>query len=425
MADRTHAERINFGKLKEVIAPPNLIEIQITSYLDYLQKGVPEKQRKNQGLEAVFREVFPIESYDGRLVLEYVSYTLGDPKNSEIECIREGITYSVPLYVKLRLREEDFIKDEDIYMGEIPMVTERGSFIINGAERVVVSQLHRSPGIAFEVAPHPNGKLLHSFRIIPDRGTWLEVQFDNNDLLYVYLDRRRRRRKFLITTLLRAIGYSADVDILNLFYEIKDLKVSKALDMDNVSTLVLVEDAIDAQKGVVLARAFEPLTKQIVRTFEKHDIASIRVIDTAIDEGAIIRALKKDPTRNEEEALKEIYKRLRPGEPPTTANAKALLKRLFFDPKRYDLGRVGRYKVNQKLGLKTDLEQRILESADIVHLGSRRVRTVGELLANQCRVGLSRTERLVRERMTMYDQSVDSITPQKLINPKALTTVIR
>jgi len=445
MADRTHSERINFGKLREVIQPPNLIEIQITSYLDFLQKGVPEKQRKPQGLEAVFKEVFPIESYDGRLTLEYVSYTLGDPKNAEIECLRDGITYSVPLYVKLRLREEDFIKDEEIYMGEIPMVTERGSFIINGAERVVVSQLHRSPGIAFEVTPHPNGKLLHSFRIIPDRGTWLEVQFDNNDLLYVYLDRRRRRRKFLITTLLRAVGYSSDIDLLNLFYEIKDLKVSKALDLENVSSLVLVEDAIDAQKGVVLARAFEPLTKQIVRTFEKHDIATIRVIDTAVDEGALIRALKKDPTRNEEEALKEIYKRLRPGEPPTTANAKALLKRLFFDPKRYDLGRVGRYKVNQKLGLKADIEQRIIESADIVaatkylvrlkkgegvvddidHLGSRRVRTVGELLANQCRVGLSRTERLVRERMTMYDQSVDSITPQKLINPKALTTVIR
>ena len=445
MADRTHSERINFGKLREVLQPPNLIEIQITSYLDFLQKGTPEKQRKPQGLEAVFREVFPIQSYDERLTLEYVSYTLGDPKNNELECLREGITYSVPLYVKLRLREEDFIKDEEIYMGEIPMVTERGSFIVNGAERVVVSQLHRSPGIAFEVAPHPNGKLLHSFRIIPDRGTWLEVQFDNNDLLYVYLDRRRRRRKFLITTLLRAVGFSSDLDLLNLFYDIKDLKVAKALDLENVSSLVLVEDAIDAQKGVVLARAFEPLTKAIVRTFEKHDITSIRVIDTAVDEGAIIRALKKDPTRNEEEALKEIYKRLRPGEPPTTANAKALLKRLFFDPKRYDLGRVGRYKINQKLGLKAEIEQRVLESADIVaatkylvrlkkgegvvddidHLGSRRVRTVGELLANQCRVGLSRTERLVRERMTMYDQSVDSITPQKLINPKALTTVIR
>src|SRR5690349_23033382 len=445
MADRTHTDRANFGKLREVIQPPNLIEIQITSYLDFLQKGIPEKQRKPQGLEAVFREVFPILSYDERLTLEYVSYTLGDPKNTEIECLREGITYSVPLYVKLRLREEDFIKDEEIYMGEIPMVTERGSFIINGAERVVVSQLHRSPGIAFEVTPHPNGKPLHSFRIIPDRGTWLEVQFDNNDLLYVYLDRRRRRRKFLITTMLRAIGYSSDIDLLNLFYEIKDLKVSKALDMENVSTLVLVEDAIDAQKGVVLARAFEPLTKAIVRTFEKHEITTLRVIDTSVDEGAIIRALKKDPTRNEEEALKEIYKKLRPGEPPTTANAKALLKRLFFDPKRYDLGRVGRYKINQKLDLKIELENRILESADIVaatkylvrlkksdgivddidHLGSRRVRTVGELLANQCRVGLSRTERLVKERMTLFDVNIDGMTPQKLINPKALSAVIR
>ena len=411
MADRTHTERINFGKLREVIQPPNLIELQISSYLEYLQKDTPEKARKPYGLEAVFREVFPINSYDERLTLEYVSYTIGEPKSSEIECLREGTTYAVPLYVKLRLREEDFIKDEEIFMGDIPMVTERGSFIINGAERVVVSQLHRSPGICFEVATHPNGKLLHSFRIIPDRGTWLEVQFDNNDLLYVYLDRRRRRRKFLITTLLRSIGFSNDLDILNLFYTIQDLKVSKALDLENVSTLVLVEDVIDAQKGVVLARAFEPLTKAIVRTFEKHDIKSMRVIDTTSDEGAIIRALKKDPTRNEEEALKEIYKKLRPGEPPTTANAKALLKRLFFDPKRYDLGRVGRYKINQKLDLKIELENRILDSADIVaatkylvrlkksdgivddidHLGSRRVRTVGELLANQCRVGLSRT----------------------------------
>ncbi len=445
MADRTHSERINFGKLREVIQPPNLIELQISSYLEFLQKDTAEKARKPFGLEAVFREVFPINSYDERLTLEYVSYTIGEPKSSEIECLREGTTYAVPLYVKLRLREEDFIKDEEIFMGDIPMVTERGSFIINGAERVVVSQLHRSPGICFEVATHPNGKLLHSFRIIPDRGTWLEVQFDNNDLLYVYLDRRRRRRKFLITTLLRSIGFSNDLDILNLFYTIQELKVTKALDLENVSTLVLVEDVIDAQKGVVLARAFEPLTKAIVRTFEKHDIKSMRVIDTTADEGAIIRALKKDPTRNEEEALKEIYKKLRPGEPPTTANAKALLKRLFFDPKRYDLGRVGRYKINQKLDLKIDLENRILASEDVVaatkylvrlkksdgivddidHLGSRRVRTVGELLANQCRVGLSRTERLVRERMTLYDQSVDSITPQKLINPKALTTVIR
>jgi DNA-directed RNA polymerase subunit beta len=439
------SDRINFGKLKEVIAPPNLIQNQLDSYREFLQMEAPANQRQTAGLEAVFSEVFPIESYDGRCVLEYLSYNVVGPKSSEIESIREGLTYSVSLYVKLRLREEEFIKDEEIYMGELPVISERGSFIINGAERVVVSQLHRSPGIAFEMAPHTTGKMLFSYRIIPDRGTWLEVQFDNNDLLYVYLDRRRRRRKFLITTLLRAIGYSSDIDILNLFYDVKELSTAEALGFDNVSSFVLIEDAIDAQKGVVIARAFEPLTKAIVRQFEKSGIPTLRVIDTTVDEGAIIRALKKDPTRNEEEALKEIYKRLRPGEPPTTTNAKALLKRLFFDPKRYDLGRVGRYKINQKLNLKVDLEERTISAGDVVeatkylirlkkgdgfvddidHLGSRRVRTVGELLANQCRIGLARTERLVRERMTLYDQSADSITPQKLINPKALSTVVR
>jgi DNA-directed RNA polymerase subunit beta len=439
------SERKNFGKLREVITPPNLIENQIHSFMEYLQKDVSPTQRQPIGLEAVFREVFPIDSYDSRCTLEYVSYNLVGPKNTEMECIREGVTYSIALYVKLRLREEDSIKDEEIYMGELPMITERGSFIINGAERVIVSQLHRSPGICFEEASHTSGKVLFSFRIIPDRGTWLEVQFDQNDLLYVYLDRRRRRRKFLITTLLRALGFSSDFDILNLFYKLEDLKVKDALNLDNVSNLVLVEDIVDAERGVVLARAFEPLTKTIIRSFEKADLGKIKVIDTSVDDGAIIRSLKKDPTRNEEEALKDIYKRLRPGEPPTTANAKALLKRLFQDPKRYDLGRVGRYKINQKLGLKTDLEVRVVDHLDVVeatkylcrlkrgdgiiddidHLGSRRVRTVGELLANQCRIGLARTERLVKERMTLYDQSVDSITPQKLINPKALSTVIR
>ncbi len=439
------SDRINFGKLKEVIQPPNLIQIQVDSFKEFLQRDHSPTQRQHMGLEAVLREVFPIESYDGRCNLEYVSYTLSDPKMTEMEAIREGVTYSISLYVKLRLREEDSIKDEEIYMGEMPMITERGSFIINGAERVVVSQLHRSPGIAFETTPHTSGKTLFSFRIIPDRGTWLETQFDQNDLLYVYLDRRRRRRKFLITTLLRAMGYGSDYEILNFFYNIDDLNVKEALEMDSVSRLVLVEDLVDADKGAVLARSFEPLTKTIVRSIEAAGIDVVRVIDTTVDDGAIIRCLKKDPTRNEEEALKDIYKRLRPGEPPTTTNAKALLKRLFQDPKRYDLGRVGRYKINQKLSLETDLEVRTVMVEDIVeatkylirlkkgdgvvddidHLGSRRVRTVGELLMNQCRIGLARTERLVKERMTLYDQSVDSVTPQKLINPKALSTVIR
>jgi DNA-directed RNA polymerase subunit beta len=439
------SDRINFGTLREVISPPNLIQIQIDSFKEFIQAEVAPSKRDHLGLEAVLREVFPIESYDGRCQLEYVSYRLFEPKLTEMECIREGVTYSISLYVKLRLKEEEAIKDEEIYMGELPMITERGSFIINGAERVVVSQLHRSPGIAFEVAPHTSGKLLHSFRIIPDRGTWLETLFDQNDLLYVYLDRRRRRRKFLVSTLLRAMGYGSDYEILNFFYDISELKVRDALEMDSVSRLVLVEDLVDAERGAVLARSFEPLTKTIVRSIEAAGIDTVRVIDTTIDDGAIIRCLKKDPTRNEEEALKDIYKRLRPGEPPTTANAKALLKRLFMDPKRYDLGRVGRYKINQKLTLETSLDQRVITVEDVVeatkylvrlkkgegvvddidHLGSRRVRTVGELLMNQCRIGLARTERLVKERMTLYDQSVDSITPQKLINPKALSTVIR
>ena len=439
------SKRSNFGQLKEVIQPPNLIENQINSFKEFLQMDVPPSQRKTVGLEAVFSEVFPIESYDSRCHLEYVSYSVTPPRDTEINSIRDGVTYSVSLYVKLRLREEEHIKDEEIYMGEFPMISERGSFIINGAERVIVSQLHRSPGIAFEESVHTSGKTLHAFRIIPDRGTWLEVQFDQNDLLYVYLDRRRRRRKFLLTTLLRAMGYSSDAEILNLFYTLDEIEVVDALNRESVSNLVLTEDIVDADQGVVLARAFEPLTKTIIRSFEQAGLQKVVTIDTTVDDGAIIRCLKKDPTQNEEEALKDIYKRLRPGEPPTTANAKALLKRLFQDPRRYDLGRVGRYKLNQKLKMDTDLEYRIVAADDVVeatkylsrlkrgdgtlddidHLGSRRVRTVGELLANQCRVGLARTERLVKERMTLYDQSVDSISPQKLINPKALSTVIR
>lgn len=439
------SKRINFGKLKEVISPPNLIQNQIDSFKEFLQIDVPTGKRKDIGLESVFRELFPIESYDGRCNLEYISYNLVGPKTTEIECIKEGITYAIALYVNLRLREEDSIKDEEIYLGEFPMITESGSFIINGAERVIVSQLHRSPGICFEETAHTSGKLLHAFRIIPDRGTWLELQFDQNDLPYVYLDRRRRRRKFLVSTLLRAFGYGSDIDIIKLFYEIEEVTVAKIAGMENISHYLLIEDIVDAERGVVLARAFEPLTKTTIKAFEKAGVKRIRIIDTRIDEGAIIRSLRKDSTRNEEEALKDIYKRLRPGEPPTTANARALIKRLFHDPKRYDLGRVGRYKINQKLKLDTDLDIRTIQVTDIVeatkylcrlkrgegiiddidHLGSRRVRTVGELLANQCRLGLSRTERLVKERMTMYDQSVDSITPQKLINPKALSTVIR
>ncbi len=437
-------ERINFGKIKEIIAPPNLIELQTNSYREFLQAEIAPSKRKNLGLQAVFTEVFPIESYDGKCVLDFHSYEIGEPKLDWLECLREGLTYGAPLYVTFLLKEEKGAKEEKVFMGELPLMTPQGTFVINGAERVIVSQLHRSPGLAFEETQHPNGKKLQSFRIIPDRGSWYEAQFDSSDLLYVYLDRKKRRRKFLTTTFFRALGYGSDEDILRLFYEIEDLSVKDAEKLEDLQNKVLIQDAIDADKGIVVARAFEPLSKAVVKQISDLGIHKIQVVDTTADEGIIIKCMKKDPAKNEEEALKDIYRRLRPGDPPTAANARALIKRLFFDPKRYDLGRVGRYKINQKLGIKGG-DSRILTKEDLVaatkyllrlkkgegslddidHLGSRRVRTVGELLANQCRVGLARTERLVKERMTLFDQGMESMAPQKLINPKALSAVIR
>src|SRR5579864_8850276 len=441
MSER-NSERIQFGTIKEAIEPPNLIEVQLNSYVDFLQKDVPFTKRKNQGLQAVFKEVFPIESYDEKAVLDFSHYEIGEPKLSALEAQREGQTYSAPLHVTFQLREEKGTKEEKVYMGEIPLMTPQGTFVINGAERVVVSQLHRSPGIAFESTVHLNGKVLYSFRIIPDRGSWIEVQFDTADLLYIYLDRRKRRRKFLATTFLRALGYGSDEEVIKLFYNIENLKLSEKLDEEKLATKVLTAEVRDGE--VTVARAFEPLTLATVRQIMGLGIKEVKIIDISNDD-TVVKALRKDPAHDQEEALKDIYRRLRPGDPPTVANARALLKRLFFDPKKYDLGRVGRYKINQKLGIDVDLTERILTDKDFIaaikylinlrlgegtlddidHLGSRRVRTVGELLANQCRVGLARTERLVKERMTLFDINVDGMTPQKLVNPKALSAVIR
>ncbi len=451
-------ERKNFGRIKEVLAPPNLIEVQVDSYKEFLQAEASPDKRANRGLQAVFNEVFPIKSYDERTELRYQHYEIGEPKVSWLECLREGLTYGAPLHVTFQLIDDAGTKEEKVFMGELPLMTPQGTFVINGAERVIVSQLHRSPGIAFEATQHANGKMLHSFRIIPDRGSWFEAQFDTSDLLYVYLDRKKRRRKFLITTFFRALAFldgpakgkdaekqrGRDEDILRLFYDIEEVTVKKAEQREDVQNLVLVEDIADVEKGLVVARAFEPLSHAVIRQIAEQGVKKIRVVDTSRDEGLIIRCLKKDPSKNEEEALKDIYRRLRPGDPPTSANARALIKRLFFDPKRYDLGRVGRYKINQKLG-REDNDHRVLQKEDLVaatkyllrlkqgegsvddidHLGSRRVRTVGELLSNQCRVGLARTERLVKERMTLFDQGTDTMTPQKLINPKALSAVVR
>ena len=436
------SERIHFGKLKEVIDPPNLIELQLNSYNEFFQKDVPLNKRRDVGLQAVFREFFPILGFEDKSSLDFVSYELSEPKMSALESQREGQTYSAALYVTFRYKDERSTKEEKVYMGELPLMTQQGTFVINGAERVVVSQLHRSPGICFETSVHTNGKILHGFRIIPDRGSWIEVQFDTSDLLYVYLDRRKRRRKFLATTFLRTLGYPNDEDIITLFYKTEDLKLSEKLDEEVIATKVLIADIRDGE--LTVGRAFEPLTTAIIRELIKLGHKSVKVVDTKEDD-TIIKSLKKDPAHEEDEALKDIYRKLRPGDPPTVQNSRSMLKRLFFDAKRYDLGRVGRHKINQKLGLKVSNDQRTLTKDDFVaamkylvrlrggdgmtddidHLGSRRVRTVGELLANQCRVGLSRTERLVRERMTLFDINTDQITPQKLINPKSLSAVVR
>ena len=436
------ADRRYFGNIEEVIEPPNLIEVQSKSYEDFLQQDIAPSQRTETGLQAVFKEVFPITSYDETIELDFVSYDIEDSKITALESLRTGETFSAALYVTFKLKDETGTKKERVYMGELPMMTRRGTFVINGAERVIVSQLHRSPGICFEKSIHLNGKILHSFRIIPDRGSWLEVQFDTNDLLYVYLDRRRRRRKFLATTFLRALGYPSERDLIEQFYKVKKLKLSESMDEEELSPMVLFEDIKDGD--LVVARAYDPLTIGVVRQLLALKIKTIEVVDSRQDE-ILLKSLRKDPAEDEESALKDIYKKLRPGDPPTAANARALLKRLFFDPKKYDLTRVGRYKINQKLKIDVDSSERIMVAEDFLaavkyllnlkkgegtiddidHLGSRRVRAVGELLANQCRVGLARTERLVKERMTLFDVNIEGMTPQKLINPKALSAVVR
>lgn len=265
------SERINFGKIKEGIEPPNLIEIQVDSYNQFLQSDVPLSKREHEGhqLQAVFKKVFPISSFDGKYTLDFLSYTLKEAPMTIRESMREGQTYSAPLYVEFALKDDRGTKREEVYMGEVPLMTPEGTFIINGAERVVVSQIHRSPGIAFESSTHPNGKQLYSFRIIPDRGSWLELQFDTNDLLYVYMDRRKRRRKFLATTLLRALGYSSDDEILKLFYVIQRLKLK---DVDNIppaelTKFVAVQDVKDGE--ALLIKAFEPLEIERLRQLKK------------------------------------------------------------------------------------------------------------------------------------------------------------
>ncbi|MFQ5729479.1 MAG: DNA-directed RNA polymerase subunit beta, partial [Waddliaceae bacterium] len=442
-------KRLSFAKKEDVIDLPNLIEIQLKSFNQFLQVDLFPEERENVGLQEVFNEIFPIKSYDEKTILEFISYNLGVPKYIPEECIRRGISYNVTLKVKFRLTDETGIKEEEVYMGTIPIMTEKGTFIINGAERVVVSQLHRSPGICFEQTRHPRGNILYSFRIIPYRGSWLEGVFDTNDLIHIYIDRKKRRRKILATTFIRSLGYSTNADIIEEFFSTRKVKLKSQKDFEKLVGKILAEDVIDEESGLMFGKAAEKLTTAMLKRMVDVSISVVRIAEDADENSPIIKMLVKDPTDSYEIALKDFYRKIRPGEPATLSNARSAMMRLFFDPKRYNLGRVGRYKLNSKLGVEvTDetLETVTLIKEDVVnalkylialregkdatvddidHLGNRRVRSVGELIQNQCRIGLARMEKIIRERMNLFDFSSDTLTPGKIVSAKGLSGVLK
>src|SRR5271154_2970186 len=362
-------QRVSFRGREEIIDLPNLIEIQIKSYNEFLQADKLPHERVNLGLQEVFNEIFPIKSYDEKTILEYISYSLGVPKYPPEECIRRGITYNVTLKVKFKLTDETGIKEEEVYMGTIPVMTDKGTFIVNGAERVIVSQLHRSPGIAFEQERHPKGTMLYSFRIIPYRGSWLEASFDSNDLVYVYIDRKKRRRKILASTFIRTLGYSTDADIIEEFFETVKVKIKSEKDFVKLVGKILAEDVVDEQTGLVFGKASEKLTTAMLKRMVDEGIQAVRIAEEADETHPVIKMLSKDPTNSYESALKDFYRKIRPGEPPTLSNARSAIMRLFFDAKRYNLGRVGRYKMNRKLSLgisDEDLVMVTLRKEDVV-----------------------------------------------------------
>ena len=443
-------KRVSFREREEIIDLPNLIEIQIKSYNQFLQAHLLPHERENIGLQEVFTEIFPIKSYDEKTVLEFLSYNLGVPKYTPEECLRRGITHNVTLKVKFRLTDETGIKEEEVYMGTIPVMSDKGTFVVNGAERVIVSQLHRSPGISYEQDRHAKGIMIYSFRIIPYRGSWLEASFDTNDLVYIYIDRKKRRRKILASTFIRTLGYSTDSDILEEFFETVKVKIKSEKDFVKLVGKILAEDVVDEQTGLVFGKASEKLTTAMLKRMVDEGIQSVRIAEEADETHPIIKMLSKDTTDSYESALKDFYRKIRPGEPPTLSNARSAIMRLFFDPKRYNLGRVGRYKLNRKLGMGTtdeDLSVVTLKKEDVIaalkylirlkmgdehahvddidHLGNRRVRSVGELIQNQCRIGLARMEKIIKERMNLFDFSSDTMTPGKIVSAKGLAGVLK
>ncbi len=447
-------KRKDFSKLPKILELPNLIEVQKTSYLNFLQKDVAPLKRKNFGLQCVFNEIFPITSNKEHIKLEFISYTLGEPKYPVAECKERAMTYGAPLKFTVRMLVYDIeaakgkvkeIKEQEIYVCEIPLMTENGTFIINGSERVIVSQLHRSPGVSFDEQEDklfsPFGKL-YTAKIVPYRGSWLEFEFDSNEILYARID---KKRKFFATIMLRALGYLTNEDILKLFYKTLEVSVK---DKEKIINKKLAKDVEIKGEAVLAGRTID---EELYENLVGNDKKKVEIVDPADinDKINLIPTLLKDNVSpSKEVAIMEIYKKMRPGQPVTLETAKVFFDNMFFNPKRYDLGKVGRYKINKKLYPEKDvpdyrLEERVLknedikrtlsyllnlsngvgEKDDIDHFGNRRVRAVGELVENQFRIGLVRMERFIREKMSMVDTEV--AMPSDIVNTKPIFSALR
>ena len=463
MATKIVDNRVNFASVHNPYPYPDFLDVQLKSFKDFLQLDTPPEERKNDGLYKVFSENFPITDTRNNFVLEFLDYYIDPPRYTIDECLERGLTYSVPLKAKMKLYctdpdHEDFgTFIQDVFLGTIPYMTDNGTFVINGAERVVVSQLHRSPGVFFSQGVHANGTVLYSARIIPFKGSWIEFATDINNVMYAYID---RKKKLPVTTLLRAIGFESDKDILQIFNLAEEYKVNKT----NLKKLLgrklaarvnstTLEDFVDPDTGEVMSmeRTKVLLDRESEITPENADI----ILDSgeqtiwvhpeqgsSTDYSIIFNTLQKDPANSEQEAVNYIYRQLRNADPADDASAREVINNLFFSEKRYDLGEVGRYRINKKLNLDTDMDVRVLTREDIIeiikylvelinskatvddidHLSNRRVRTVGEQLSNQFAIGLARMSRTIRERMNVRDNEV--FTPTDLINAKTISSVI-
>ncbi|MGL5729957.1 MAG: DNA-directed RNA polymerase subunit beta, partial [Bacteroidales bacterium] len=456
-------QRVNFASIKNPLSYPDFLEVQLKSFQDFLQLDTPAETRKNEGLYKVFAENFPIADTRNNFVLEFLDYYIDPPKYSIDECLERGLTYSVPLKAKLKLyctdpEHEDFdTVIQDVYLGPIPYMTEKGTFVINGAERVVVSQLHRSPGVFFGQSVHANGTKLYSARVIPFKGSWIEFATDINNVMYAYID---RKKKLPVTTLLRAIGFESDRDILEIFGLAEEVKanktaLSKAVGRKLAARVLKtwIEDFVDEDTGEVVSIERNEIVIDRETVLEEDHIEAI--VDSGAnsillhkdemnlsDYAIIYNTLQKDPSNSEKEAVIYIYRQLRSAEPADDASAREVIQNLFFSDKRYDLGEVGRFRINKKLNLNIDSDVKVLTKEDIIsiikylielinskaivddidHLSNRRVRTVGEQLYNQFGIGLARMARTIRDRMNVRDNEV--FTPIDLINAKTISSVI-